>query len=101
MGFMGTLKNANSARTAGYICGKNFPLNTYVNFDGASNKDPFFSLLYEDGRKEKVTPDMIQCATILVMDAQDVKYLCVFKDGRQGVMTINRNFAQSVECVIF
>lgn len=97
MGLGDFVKNAvKKANMAGVVSGSAFPLGTYINFaDDGSEKCMIFT--YPDKSEEKITHDMIKCATVLAMGVMDfndkgqeihgTKYLCVLKDGRQAVLT--------------
>ncbi len=129
MGFGNFVKNQlKSMSRAGEVNGSEFPLGTYINF-GSDDGENYMLFTYPNKNEEKITHDMIKCATILAMGvteiktAQDAKslvnnqvgviqgnvammygakYLCVLKDGRQAILTVNLGKTQyMVERVLF
>lgn len=130
MGLKDLVKNTiNSACRAGEVNGYQFPFGTFVNF-GTDNGEKYMTFTYPDKSEEKITHDMIKCATILAMgvinikDAQQTKglmaqnktgviqgnvaieygtkYLLVLKDGRQAVLSVGvGQDAYKAECVLF
>ena len=109
------MKNlAKSLTKAGEVSGSEFPLGTYINF-GESEGENFMLFTYPNKTEEKITHDMIKCATVLAMGVMDIKkdsksttlihgtkYLCVLKDGRQAVLTVGLGKTQyRVERVLF
>ena len=108
---MGLLKTIGKGMiSAGEVNGSKFPLGTIINFgkDKESN-DRYIMFTYPDNTEEKITHDMVQCATVLAMGVVKVqngapvhgtKYLCVLKDGRQAVLTVEFGYGQ-VENVLF
>ena len=115
MGFKDMLKNAvKQATSAGKVNGKDFPLGTYINF-GSEEGENYMLFTYPNKTEEKITHDMIANATVLAMGVMDIeqksnqttlihgtKYLCVFKDGRQAVLTVGLGTTQyKVERVLF
>ena len=97
---MGFVKNlVKSLFKSGWICGHEFPVGTFINLTKDENERAFL-VTYPNKTEEKITHDMIKCATILAMGVIDIaknnnqntllygtKYLIVLKDGRQGVLT--------------
>lgn len=115
MGFGDMMKNAlKSATRAGEVNGSEFPLGTYINF-GSEDGENYMLFTYPNKTEEKITHDMIKCATVLAMGVMDIKqdnkgttmiygtkYLCVLKDGRQAVLTVGLGKTQyKVERVLF
>ena len=117
MGFKDFVKKQIKKMTKfGWINGADFPIGTYINVISESGEKAFL-LTYPNNKEEKVTHDMIRCATVLAMGVIDIhqgsgrtpteliygtKYLCVFEDGRQGVLTSGIGKTQSmIESVIF
>lgn len=115
MGFKDFVKNAvKSANRAGEVNGSAFPLGTYINF-GSEDGENFMLFTYPNNEEEKITHDMVKCATVLAMGVMDIKqngnttttlygtkYLCVLKDGRQAVLTVGLGTTQyKVERVLF
>ena len=116
MGLKDFAKNAlKSAFRAGEVNGSNFPLGTYINF-GAEEGENFMLFTYPNKEEEKITHDMIKCATVLAMGVMEIKkdskgvttcmygtkYLCVLKDGRQAVLTVGLGQTQyKVERILF
>ena len=89
-----------SMTRAGEVGGSDFPLGTYINF-GSEDGENYMLFTYPNKTEEKITHDMIKCATVLAMGVIDIKnnnntttcvygtkYLCMFKDGRQAVLTV-------------
>ncbi len=112
---MGFLANAiKSATRAGEVNGSEFPLGTYINF-GSSDGEHYLLFTYPNKTEEKITHDMVKCATVLAMGVVEIKqegnvttslygtkYLCVLKDGRQAVLTVGLGKTQyQVERVLF
>ena len=103
-----------SAMRAGEVNGSNFPLGTFINF-GTDEGENIMLFTYPDKTEEKISHDMIKCATVLAMGVMDIKndnkgttmlygtkYLCVLKDGRQAVLTVGLGKSQyKVERVLF
>lgn len=104
-----------SAFRAGEVNGSAFPLGTFINF-GSEDGDNFMLFTYPDKTEEKITHDMVKCATVLAMGVMDIKqgsnnvttllhgtkYLCVLKDGRQAVLTVGVGKTQyMVERILF
>ena len=115
MGLKDFAKNAiKSAFRAGEVNGDAFPLGTYINF-GAEDGENYMLFTYPNKEEEKITHDMVKCATVLAMGVMDIekknntttllhgtKYLCVLKDGRQAVLTVGLGKTQyKVERVLF
>ena len=115
MGFGDFVKNAvKSACRAGEVNGSEFPLGTYINF-GSDEGENYMLFTYPNKTEEKITHDMVKCATVLAMGVMDIKqngntttslygtkYLCVLKDGRQAVLTVGLGKTQyMVERVLF
>ena len=115
MGLKDFAKNAlKSLSRAGVVNGSEFPLGTYINC-GASDGENFILFTYPNKTEEKITHDMVKCATVLAMGVTAIeknskettmlygtKYLCVLKDGRQAVLTVGLGETQSkVERVLF
>lgn len=122
MGLKDAMKNlAKKGSKAGYVSGSSFPYGTYVNtinsyIDKQYKDDDCMIFTYPNGTEEKITHDMVKCATVLAMgytgidftteknnnSSMGVKYLCVLKDGRQAVLTIVAGpCADDVERVLF
>ena len=93
----GALKNLTKA---GWVNGSEFPKGTYINF-GNDDGENYMLFTYPNKTEEKITHDMVKCATVLAMGVIDIqktnntttsiygtKYLVVFKDGRQAVLTV-------------
>ena len=108
-----------SATRAGEVNGSEFPLGTYINF-GSNEGENFMLFTYPNKTEERITHDMIKCATVLAMGVMDIehktdskgnsitnlihgtKYLCVLKDGRQAVLTVGLGKTQyMVERILF
>ena len=99
---------------AGEVNGSAFPIGTYINF-GVDENENFILFTYPNDSEEKITHDMVKCATVLAMGVMDIKqdskgttllhgtkYLCVLKDGRQAVLTVGVGNSQyRVESVLF
>ena len=116
MGVKDLLKNAvKSANRAGEVNGSDFPLGTYINF-GSEDGENYMLFTYPNQTEEKITNDMVKCATVLAMGVMDItknsnkpdiihygtKYLCVLKDGRQAVLTVGLGKTQyKVERILF
>ena len=115
MGFGDMMKNAlKSATRAGEVNGSEFPLGTYINFVSEDGEN-YMLFTYPNKTEEKITHDMVKCATVLAMGVMDIKednrgttllhgtkYLCVLKDGRQAVLTVGLGKTQyKVERVLF
>ena len=115
MGLKDFAKNAlKSACRAGEVNGSEFPLGTYINF-GSEDGENYMLFTYPDKSEEKITHDMIKCATVLAMGVMEIKsdskgttlihgtkYLCVLKDGRQAVLTVGLGKTQyKVERILF
>lgn len=115
MGFKDFAKNAlKSANRAGEVNGSAFPVGTYINF-GSDEGEQYMLFTYPNKEEEKITHDMIKCATVLAMGVMDIKqdnrgttllhgtkYLCVLKDGRQAVLTVGIGETQyRVENILF
>ncbi len=109
------MKNAlKSATRAGEVNGSEFPLGTYINF-GSEDGENYMLFTYPNKTEEKITHDMVKCATVLAMGVMEIKqngnqttslygtkYLCVLKDGRQAVLTVGLGKTQyMVERVLF
>lgn len=112
MGFKDFIKKALSV---GYVNGADFPLGTYINL-GADDGENYILFTYPNKTEERITHDMVKCATVLAMGVIDIqkgpkntttmihgtKYLCVLNDGRQAVLTVNLGETQyKVERVLF
>lgn len=98
---MGALGNMmKSLFKAGWVNGHEFPKGTFLNFssDGA---EKCFLFTFPNKTEEKITHDMIKCASLMAMGVIDIekkgnvttlihgaKYLIVLKDGRQAVITV-------------
>lgn len=107
----GALKKATSI---GKVNGHDFPIGSYINLTSVDGERAFL-FTYPDKTEEKITHDMIKCATVLAMGVIDIekngnnttmlygtKYLVVFKDGRQAVLTVGLgNTLYVVESVLF
>lgn len=111
MGLTDYAKNVVKRLTkAGEVNGSAFPLGTYINF-GADEGENYMLFTYPDKTEERITHDMIKCATVLAMGVMEIrgnnilhgtKYLCVLKDGRQAVLTVGLGVTQyRVERVLF
>lgn len=115
MGFGSFLKNAmKSASRAGEVNGSAFPLGTYINF-GSEDGENYMLFTYPNKSEEKITHDMVKCATVLAMGVMEIKnngktttsiygtkYLCVLNDGRQAVLTVGLGKTQyKVERILF
>jgi len=115
MGLKDFAKNVlKSACRAGEVNGSAFPLGSYINF-GTEDGENYMLFTYPNNEEEKITHDMIKCATVLAMGVMDIKkdnkgttslygtkYLCVLKDGRQAVLTVGLGQTQyKVERVLF
>ena len=115
MGLKDCAKNAlKSAMRAGEVNGSAFPVGTFINF-GAQDGEEYMLFTYPNKSEEKITHDMIKCATVLAMGVMEIKqdskgttllhgtkYLCVLKDGRQAVLTVGLGKTQyMVENVLF
>jgi len=101
MGLKDFAKNAlKNASKVGTVSGHDFPLGTYIN-TGSSDGERWILFTYPDNTEEKITHDMIKCATVLAMGVIDIqnkgnqnitlygtKYLVLFNDGRQAVLTV-------------
>ena len=106
-----TIKKLNSC---GKVNGYDFPLGTYINLTNNDGERGFL-FTYPDKTEEKITHDMIKCATVLAMGVIDIeqknnqtillygtKYLVVFKDGRQAVLTVGiGDTLYKIEFVLF
>lgn len=129
MGLGNFVKNVSkSINRAGEVNGSEFPLGTYINF--LSNEgEKYILFTYPNNTEEKITHDLIKCATILAMGVINIKtaasakglfannkagvmqgnvateygikYLCVLKDGRQAVLTVSLDSQYMVERVLF
>ena len=123
---MGIGSFMNSLTRAGEVNGSNFPLGTFINF-GVDEGENFMLFTYPNKTEERITHDMIKCATILTMGVIDIneiknsgfkkmtgvimgnvtmiygtKYLVVLKDGRQAVLTVPLGKTQyRVESILF
>lgn len=112
MGLKNLLK---SLFRAGEVNGSEFPLGTFINF-GEDEGENFMLFTYPNKTEERITHDMVKCATVLAMGVIEIKedskgkttilygtkYLCVLKDGRQAVLTVGLGKTQyRVERVIF
>lgn len=125
---MGLHNMLKSLTRAGEVNGSEFPLGTYINF-GTDEGENYMLFTYPNKEEEKITHDMVKCATILAMGVTEIKtaqqakaftnnqvgvvqdnvaimygakYLCVLKDGRQAVLTVNLGKTQyMVERVLF
>ena len=115
MGLKDMVGNAiKSASRAGEVNGSAFPVGTYIN-NGQSEGERFILFTYPNKTEEKITHDMIKCATVLAMGVVEIKqdskgttliygtkYLCVLKDGRQAVLTVGLGKTQYyIESVLF
>ena len=116
MGLKDLATNAlKSLNRAGEVNGSAFPLGTYINF-GSEDGENYMLFTYPNKEEEKITHDMVKCATVLAMGVMDIqkpnanttellhgtKYLCVLKDGRQAVLTVGLGRTQyKVERVLF
>lgn len=112
MGLKNTLKQMFTMPA--WICGHDFPIITVLQFRKDENERAFL-LTYPNDKQELVTHDMVKCATVLSMGVIDIKnnnkgtqiiygtkYLVVFKDGRQGVITSGlENTSKAIESVLF
>lgn len=111
---------------AGEVTGSEFPLGTFINF-GAEEGENYMLFTYPNQTEEKITHDMVKCATILAMGVIDLKtpdeakrdnrigviqgnvcmeygakYLCLLNDGRQAILTVALGKTQyKVEQVLF
>ena len=123
---MGLGSLMNSLTRAGEVNGSEFPFGTFINF-GSDEGENFMLFTYPNKTEERITHDMIKCATILSMGVIDIntqkssglrtmtgvvmggvtmiygtKYLCVLKDGRQAVLTVPLgNNQYRVESILF
>lgn len=115
MGLGSAIKNAiKSASRAGEVNGSKFPLGTYINF-GIDEGENYMLFTYPNKTEERITHDMVKCATVLAMGVMEIKkegnvttslygtkYLCVLKDGRQAVLTVGLGITQyKVERILF
>lgn len=115
MGLKDFAKNAlKSACRAGEVNGTAFPVGTYINF-GSEEGESYMLFTYPNKEEERITHDMVKCATVLAMGVMDIqqkgnvttslygtKYLVVLKDGRQAVLTVGLGKTQyRVEHIIF
>ena len=126
MGFKDFVKDMVKQGTkAGDVVSSDFPLGSYINF-GTEEGENYILFTKPDKTSEKITHDMVKCATVLAMGVIDVaaansghstntgvitgnvcvlygtKYLCVLKDGRQAVLTVGLGKdAYRVERVLF
>lgn len=90
----------------GVINGSSFPNGTDLWW--SSDKDSFV-IQIPKGVKETITHDMIKCSTVLAACkvyyngnlVDGFKYLCLFKDGRQGVLSVPCAAAYDLEHIIF
>ena len=86
--------------SCGKVNGHDFPLGTYINLMTDDNERALL-FTYPDKTEEKITHDMIKCATVLAMGVIDIenkgnqttmlygtKYLVVLNDGRQAILTV-------------
>lgn len=110
---MGALKKATSC---GKVNGHDFPLGTYINLMTDDNERALL-FTYPDKTEEKITHDMIKCATVLAMGVIDIekdnaknittllygtKYLVVLNDGRQAILTVGLgDTLYKIEAVLF
>ena len=106
-----TLKKAVSC---GRVNGHDFPVGSFINLTNVDGELAFL-FTYPDKTEEKITHDMIKCATILAMGVIDIenkgnqttllygtKYLVVFNDGRQAVLTVGiGDSLYRIESVLF
>ena len=111
---MGLKNMLKSLFRAGEVNGSDFPLGTFINF-GENEGENYMLFTYPNKTEEKITHDMVKCATVLAMGVMEIKqtnngtellhgtkYLCVLKDGRQAVLTVGLGKTQyRVERVIF
>lgn len=108
-------KQIKKANRAGDLNGSSFPFGTFINMTSSEGEKAFL-ITYPNNDTEKITHDMIKCATVLAMGVVDIpesgrgqgkilygtKYLMVLKDGRQGVITTGLGKVQAViETVLF
>ena len=116
MGFKDFMaKQLKNATKAGEVNGADFPLGTYINF-GSEEGENYMLFTYPNETEEKIYHDMVKCATVLAMGVTEIqkdskggttmiygtKYLCVFKDGRQAVLTVGLGKTQyKVERILF
>lgn len=115
MGLKDLAKNAmKKAVSIGKVNGHDFPLGSYINLTNVDGERAFL-FTYPDKTEERITHDMIKCATILAMGVIDIeqkgnqtvlmygtKYLVVFNDGRQAVLTVGiGDTLYRVESVLF
>ena len=112
MGVMGNMLK--SLTKFGWICGHDFPYGSFINLTKEENENAFL-VTYPNKTEEKITHDMIKCATILAMGVIEIeqkgnvtnlnhgtKYLMVLKDGRQGVITAGLGDpCKKIETVLF
>ncbi len=111
-----------SAQRDGEVNGSAFPFGTYINFKSEDSESQM-TFIYPNKEEERITHDMVKCATVLAMGVSNkntsggtmvsvggidgyatiiVKYLCVLKDGRQAVLTVDSCKNQyKVEKVLF
>ena len=98
MGFLGNALKSMSR--AGEVNGSAFPVGSYINL-GSEDGERFLLFTYPNKQEEKITHDMVKCATVLCTGVIDIKqdgkgttmlygtkYLVVLKDGRQAVLTV-------------
>lgn len=123
MAFGESLKNKlKSMSRDGEVNGSVFPFGTYINFR-LEDSEEYMIFIYPNKEEERITHDKVKCATILAMGVSNkntssgtkvsvggidgyatiiVKYLCVLKDGRQAVITVDSCKNQyKVEKVLF
>lgn len=103
-----------SLTSVGRVNGYNFPVGTYINLD-SNEGERVFLFTYPNKTEERISHDMIKCATILAIGVIDIKqngnqttliygtkYLVVFNDGRQAVLTVGLGEAlYKIESVLF
>ncbi len=101
MGLKDLAKGAVKRLTScGKVNGHDFPIGSYINLTDVDGERAFL-FTYPDKTEEKITHDMIKCATVMAMGVIDIqekgnttvllhgtKYLVVLNDGRQAVLTV-------------
>lgn len=100
--------------SCGKVNGHDFPIGSYINL-ATDDGERALLFTYPDKTEEKITHDMIKCATVLAMGVIDIeqkgnqtvllhgtKYLVVLKDGRQAVLTVGLgDTLYRIEAVLF
>ena len=114
MGFKDFVKNTVKLNTrVGNVVSADFPFGSFINLGDEDGED-YILFTKPDQTSEKITHDMVKCATVLAMGVIAIqksgnvttsiygtKYLCVLKDGRQAVLTVGLDGSSRVERVLF